>query len=322
MFLASIFRECSPDSIVEVRDLPDGGGRPTTHRLAVAELGTATLPMPDGNASRYYGVCTRRPETTRGRLEDLDECPALWADIDTLKRGMCAAKSIRDMSSLPMPPTVVVDTGGGVHAYWVLTEPAVISDEGEADRLVHMLKGLCVVVDGDPAVCDLPRVMRLPGSVNIKPAVISSRGGTHRVRMAQVSGKRHHLCEIQSWLEWQRPMAAPASDTVSVGVHNLPGRQDRQANMKFVFQHKVDPITALQTMRWGADGERGVHITQLRVSAAMARLRIPVDGIVAAVLEATRTAAGPGVKWNWTKEEEQIRAMTVSAVEKFVDQVE
>jgi hypothetical protein len=60
-----------------------------------------------------------------------------------------------------MPPSVVVDSGHGYHAYWKLTEAVPF----EKARLAMI--GIARDLDGDH-VYDQPRILRIPGTTNYK----------------------------------------------------------------------------------------------------------------------------------------------------------
>ena len=107
--------------------------------------------------------------------------PACWIDIDlidhTLKKSGAiasvtmgqireAAEGVADaLRELPFPPSAIVYSGGGVHAYWRFAEPD--RDLGLVEAVNARLATICA---GDEAVRNRSRVMRLPGSMNRKYA--------------------------------------------------------------------------------------------------------------------------------------------------------
>src|SRR5262249_30080066 len=75
----------------------------------------------------------------------------------------------------------------------------------------------------------------------------------------------------------------------------------------------VDGDMRLDAMRFQGPGETSIHQTQLAVSAALLNRGVGVDEIVARLLAATRKASGAaGERWDWAREERDIRAMCVS----------
>ena len=73
------------------------------------------------------------------------------------------------------------DSGGGLHFYWLLTEALDIRQSADnaaetEESVVAVLKQLAGIMAGDTSVCDLARIMRLPGSHNTKPEVMATNG--------------------------------------------------------------------------------------------------------------------------------------------------
>jgi hypothetical protein len=155
-----------------------------------------------------------------GGRTGLAELPALWADIDVAKNGLDEAGVQRALASLPSPPSALIHSGGGLHVYWFLRE-AISLDLGASatngsiggskadptdEGIVDVLRRLADIVAGDTAVCDLARIMRLPGTHNSKPAVIERNGGhAARCRVIEMSsGCRYEFADLKDWVSWQR----------------------------------------------------------------------------------------------------------------------
>lgn len=69
----------------------------------------------------------------------------------------------------PLPPTAIVESSPGrYHAYWRATDAPL-------DTFAHTQKHLALLLDGDPVVHDLPRVLRLPGYQHQKAEPFLSR---------------------------------------------------------------------------------------------------------------------------------------------------
>lgn len=65
-------------------------------------------------------------------------------------------------------PTLIVDSGGGYHAYWIFVEPVMITDANRTH--VQEVQAAWVDLIGcDPVSKDLARVLRVPGTSNVKP---------------------------------------------------------------------------------------------------------------------------------------------------------
>lgn len=68
---------------------------------------------------------------------------------------------MRELLAFKLPPSRIVDSGNGVHAYWYL------SDLTDLDFL-RFQRRLCRKFKTDPAVSKLKQIMRVPGTVNWK----------------------------------------------------------------------------------------------------------------------------------------------------------
>jgi hypothetical protein len=100
----------------------------------------------------------------RRKKADVTLAPALWVDVD----GVTAEEGYNRVIRAPVPPSIVVFSGGGVHAYWLLNVPVKINADTR-DEFETTLRALAKAVGGDEQTCEVARVMRLPGTVNTKP---------------------------------------------------------------------------------------------------------------------------------------------------------
>jgi hypothetical protein len=64
-------------------------------------------------------------------------------------------------------PNIVVNSGHGLHAYWLLDEPADVSTAAARLKFENMLRTLYAAVGAD-TTCDVSRLLRLPGFLNVK----------------------------------------------------------------------------------------------------------------------------------------------------------
>ena len=101
---------------------------------------------------------------TTGALENCAELHALFIDLDF--KDVPEAEARVRLGAFPLHPTMVVASGGGLHAYWLLKEPLVLPDE--ADTAKTLLRRLAHFFGGDLASAEPARVLRVPGSWNVK----------------------------------------------------------------------------------------------------------------------------------------------------------
>jgi len=170
----SRFAEClfDPTDTVEVRRLP---AATSTWHLAggLAKMAKAFATESEFGQSHYVGA---NPRTSSGNGIAAAKCSAdkrcgkcaacvalarsLFVDID--RCTLTEARHRLAETDLPAA-TVIVESGGGVHAYWRLLEPL-----EDLARWSRIQKGLIAALGSDPAVHDLPRIMRAPGFLNRK----------------------------------------------------------------------------------------------------------------------------------------------------------
>lgn len=141
-----------------------------------------------GKLHVYVGLGYRRNKIInngRGKENDICGIPCLWAEVD-VKDGVHKYDNLPETkedaknlvkSVLPsMPPNCIVDSGGGIYAYWFFDKPWIFANDEEREaavklnfNLFHALKKKAEEknwkVDN---VGDLPRILRLSGTKNIK----------------------------------------------------------------------------------------------------------------------------------------------------------
>jgi P4 family phage/plasmid primase-like protien len=322
-FLAEFFG-ATTEHAVELRSFTnrsgDGPARPLFTR-DMQMIAAHCARWDDDGRGMFFGVCTRITGSHTGRRLDLAECPALWADIDTGKMGLDKDTVVSALRSLPFPPSVIVDSGGGLHAYWLLNEAIDVSaDRPDAETteeaITSALKQLAGICAGD--LCDLARVMRLPGTLNTKPDVVAANNGTPaECRVLDATRARHEFEDLVEWLDWQRPVI----ERPSAGDSDTTSQEDNPylaVARRLGFKPPLDVEQALAAMTYLGEGDASIHQTQLRVSASLAAQDVDEDEIIALLLNATRAAAGRhGATWNWKREEGALRRMIASAREKF-----
>ncbi len=296
---------------IEIRALPNERGAAPAKAVFTREGETVVLHcerFDKPGRGVFFGVCTRKPGSHTGKKEDASECPAVWVDIDLVENGMDRDATQALISGLFCPPSVLVNSGRGLHAYWLLNEGFDVSDRAGQERVETVLRQLAGISGGDPSVAEVARIMRLPGTTNSKqdPLLCS---------VIEFTERRYELDDIEEWLSWQLPVIAPAPGAVRAAV--LESDPFMRAAGMLGWKPPLDVEQALSGMQLGA-GASGVHAVQLSVSASLAAAGKDDAEILALLMARTREAVGlAGEGWNWKREEAGIRAMIASARKKF-----
>jgi hypothetical protein len=134
----------------------------------------------------YFAVGLRKPGLSRwkrGGAAEVVALPAFYTDIDDPTDA-----ALIQLRGARLPPSVIVHSGGGYHAYWLLDEPT-----ADLNTARQVLQGLARTFGGDglsPA-----QSLRLPGTVNTKP----ERGGA-MCHLIEVTGCHYDLSAFQSFI--------------------------------------------------------------------------------------------------------------------------
>jgi hypothetical protein len=166
-FIRCLFERCEERAYMTFTTIhPDGRHATPSHHVQLGNLpdlawtlGRLTEANTRGWGA-FMGIATRTRNFgrwKRGARKDLVELPALYIDIDTPDDAL-----FRFLRFDP-PPSVIVRSGSGFHAYWLLAEPT--RDFDTADRT---LKGLARHFASDDKM-STAQSLRLPGTYNTKP---------------------------------------------------------------------------------------------------------------------------------------------------------
>jgi hypothetical protein len=141
---------------------PGGGAVPLAVTLPT-DRAQARAWIADMNRSRniYYMLNEGGPRSTARTAADIRLLRGIAVDVDAKgSRAMADCRAAVD--ALPIKPTLVTATGGGVQAIWLLRPPEAASGSARVIAAAKALEALC---ESD-AVHDLPRLLRLPFTVN------------------------------------------------------------------------------------------------------------------------------------------------------------
>ncbi len=130
----------------------------------------------------YFGLGLH-PQTGRAGAEKVSAIPGLWIEIDVKGPGHTKENlpptmqdARRILEALPLKPTILISSGGGIHAYYLFREPWIFEGKDEwreaaklSSRFQSTLQAQASTfgweIDSTP---DLARVLRLPRTFNRK----------------------------------------------------------------------------------------------------------------------------------------------------------
>lgn len=249
--------------------------------------------------------CVGTLKSAKRLKENVAEIAFLHADIDLKDVLDSLSDVLRKLGQLRLPPSIIVKSGNGVHAYWLFKEAM---ERDHFDRIEDALRLLADTVGGDTSVCEVARLMRMPGSHNTKQGAYTAVTIEHLD-----SSRRYELDDLEEWLSEtspvilrkERPSATPTDNPFLIAAAQLG------------FKPSIDVERRLQVMSYMGGGDSAIHQTQLAVTASLLNGGTPLREVVDIVMTATKAAAGPyGARWNWKREERAIERMCEAWVKK------
>lgn len=249
----------------------------------------------------YFCVSTIKTGKQQRSKETLAELTGLHSDIDFKGVDATPAEVEKTLRQLQLPPSCINFSGHGYHAYWLFREALAATPENIA-RVEAALRRLANHLAGDPSVCEVARLMRLPGTHN------SKNGEWIEVTTVTERPSGYELEELEEWLADAVPaLRRRATPNGNGQSHDNPFET---LGAEQTIKPAIDVEQRLAAMIFQGAGDAGIHQTQLAVSAALINRGVPIDEVVTKLLEATRVAAGgSGGQWNWRREETDIRDM-------------
>jgi hypothetical protein len=168
------------------------------------------------------------PNGARGTDRDVIGVPGLWADIDAPPEDV-----VLTLKELELPPSLLVGSGHGVHAWWLLDEFWMFTGDDDRVEARTLLRRLHTFVRAHgwkvDAVHDLARVMRAPGTLNHKT------DPPKRVEILDdARSRRYALSDLDDWLPEGEPAPLPGNhppppDLDDVELRELDGLADEWA---------------------------------------------------------------------------------------------
>jgi len=171
----------------------------------------------------FHGVNTRTPGTSSGTKIDIHEIISLFVDVD-FKKVSSKVVTAR-IKGFEFPPTAIVNSGYGLHYYWVLMKPILIRGSEEVINQAEGIGlGLANYFDSDH-VQNIDRILRLPGFVNTK---WSNRPVCREI---SVKGPLYKIDDFTKY--WREPLAKPDNRIVL-------GQIEKEIPDKFVQLRKKE----------------------------------------------------------------------------------
>ncbi len=171
--------------VIEVREIPNGGRITKKWFKSLDEFANYEPPE---TRNVYVGMASRKSRLN-GKKENCLRTRVLWADFD--KVTVQEVEDILAESVMPRP-SMILNSGHGVHVYWTLNKPAGIEVE-------PILKAMVKELGCDPLPAHFAAVMRVPGTLNVKYEPVVP------CYLVNSNNDRYSLQEIADLLNVSRP---------------------------------------------------------------------------------------------------------------------
>lgn len=243
----------------------------------------------NGKRNLYFSVNTPRHEIASGKAkkEEIGWVVALHVDIDTPKvEGLdpiaAAAHYERGNAEIagrialyPVPPSVLISSGGGYQAFWLLATPVEMETIDDANRLESYNKKIEKDLGGDHCF-NVDRIMRLPGTVNI-PDAKKTAAGRVPVLATLISFDEKLLYSLDSFEMLTDKKPAPKKEPV------VPRARIRLEPPEWVYRVLQSGPDHEGSHSYGGDRSK----TLWAVCCALVRADWPTADILEAILDKT-----------------------------------
>lgn len=255
----------------------------------------------------YFCVATIA-EGKRRSKENVDEVLCLHSDLDYKGIAQSPAEIDEVVAALAKPASKLVRSGHGLHGYWWFKTAS-----KDRVRVENALRRLAWALAGDPQVCEVARVMRLPGSHNTK------FGEWTAVEVVGGKGKLYSLDELEAWLNAiENPLLRRrGKDDTTTAID--PFKRVAREQMR---SERIDLDAMWEELEYyGPGGGGNLHDTQVRIGAALLSRGEPADNVVAYLQEQIKQRVPesnePG--WKWDAEVKDIRDQCIAWFAKHPD---
>jgi hypothetical protein len=180
---------------------------------APATIGAMTV-----SSNVYVGVCLQRAQLAdgRGRADTVLTMPGVWFDLDivgphhkTDKLPRTTDEALDFVVGLPLRPTLVVHSGGGLQLYWLFDMLEVIQDERDRAHATQLSNDVQqFIIDRGREygwrfdnTADLARILRPAGTMNRKSYPPTP------VRMLDLSAGRYAPVDLRTIMKRGTPQS-------------------------------------------------------------------------------------------------------------------
>lgn len=227
-FFRKIYKDCSCGYIT-ITTLPER--KTLWFKMSEIEKTSLLAGKYGAKTNTFFGVGLRRKALKngfRGGEKDILCVTTLYADID-IKGNAHAQTSLPSsvdeatdfLHGLKIKPSIVVNSGNGIHGYWLLDKPFIIETEEDRKHMSSIFKGFGKYVNSEAkkrgwkidSVYDLARILRVPGTINHK------LGTGAKCEVIESHDERHSISDFMQFIHSHEGVASVSN--IAQGVEKV-----------------------------------------------------------------------------------------------------
>jgi len=185
----------------------------------------------------------------QGTKNAVRQVNCLWADLDAKDFKGGKSEALQNLRGFPLLPTIIVDSGNGYHAYWLLKEPEAISNDSDVAQIEGCNRGLAKALGADASACDLARVLRLPGTWNVKDPA-----NPLDVQVVECEPSRQYNFSEFDWLPQAEQERTPAYESLTQGPIQAGQRHTTLLSFGGLLRQKGFPASVIKTVLEAMNG--------------------------------------------------------------------
>lgn len=156
-FFESLY-DYEPGGYVELRSIP-------SRKQSFHKATDAWKYISEHSGNIYFGVGLRASE--RGGDANISNIPAVWAEFDFKDFGGSRKVAELKIKQIELKPSIINHSGNGYHCYWKLDGGLDIIPRN-VEYVKKIIYGFASSVGGDTKSTNLERILRVPGTKNLK----------------------------------------------------------------------------------------------------------------------------------------------------------
>ena len=234
----------------------------------IKEASQKAMELSKSKKDVYFGVGLREKKLREGRgeIKDVAAIPGLWLDVDVAGDAHAQEDLPPDLESavsfleeFPLKPSLLIHSGHGLHGYWLFKEPWIFDNEGEHNHAAEILSLFQGTIRARAAgrgwkldnTSDLPRVLRVPGTVNYKGAPVP-------VKILNSSDNRYNPSDFEPYLMDQQAIEDAITGASGNGKSKTLNTKDAAGPVSLIIdncafiQHCRDNASKLPEPEWYA----------------------------------------------------------------------